>query len=454
MSIVPPKLQRVSKLTITFLVDNNLEWMTKLPPGFTHELQQHIPHSRKAGTGEPGAGVPVLDFNDFCCGAHGFSALIETEPVLAIDGGDATAPGGSAEGALDPAAHYYTLFDTGPDSLSLVRNIRALQVPITKIDRVVTSHWHSDHTGGLLSFLDLRRTCVEDGVTTPPLTSAGEGDIIRAQAQSDFDSTSPREFGGVVSNCTVDVHPSRPHLRGIAPPPTWKKVLCALPPDPAFDAIEARGGIVEKRDDGHTVAGGTVWISGEVPRVTEWEKGLLGGVRWVKEGEDAWGDHATRKGDLEASSEDDVIEPAGEAGTGKWIAEPHIMDERYAVVDVEGKGLVVFSSCSHAGIVNVIRDAVKTFNRPIYMIVGGLHLASADLYPRIEPTVKFLSENLRPAPTYVLPMHCTGWKAKIALEGALGEGMVPAGVGHRVEIIGTKEVEGVDAGRMWVRIVE
>ncbi|KAF5320129.1 hypothetical protein D9611_010275 [Ephemerocybe angulata] len=422
MSTDPPKLQRVSKLTITFLVDNNIESMTKLPPGFTHELQQHIPHSRRAEPGEPGAGVPVLDFNDFCCGAHGFAALIETEPVT-TDGVDAIVPGGSGEGALDPAAHYYTLFDTGPDSLSLVRNIRALQVPITKIDRVVTSHWHSDHTGGLLSFLDLRRKCAEDGVVTPPLTSAGE-----FEGQSDLDSTSAREFRGV-------------------------KVLCALPPDPAFGDIEAAGGIIETRDDGHTVAGGTVWISGEVPRVTEWEKGLLGGVRWVKEGEDAWRDNATRKGDLE-SSEDDVIEPAGEAGTGKWIAEPHIMDERYAAVDVEGKGLVVFSSCSHAGIVNVIRDAVKTFNRPIYMIVGGLHLATADLYPRIEPTVKFLSENLRPAPTYVLPMHCTGWKAKIALEEALGEGVVPAGVGHRVEIIGTKEIEGVDAGRMWVRIVE
>jgi hypothetical protein len=64
------------------------------------------------------------------------------------------------------------------------------------------------------------------------------------------------------------------------------------------------------------------------------------------------------------------------------------MDERYAAVDVLGKGLVIFSalsafslvsgrvsrlipenSCSHAGIVNVVKDAVEKFSRPIYMVL-------------------------------------------------------------------------------------
>jgi len=44
------------------------------------------------------------------------------------------------------------------------------------------------------------------------------------------------------------------------------------------------------------------------------------------------------------------------------------MDERYAAVDVLGKGLVLFSSCSHAGICNVVTDAVKRFQRPVYMV--------------------------------------------------------------------------------------
>lgn len=91
-----------------------------------------------------------------------------------------------------------------------------------------------------------------------------------------------------------------------------------------------------------------------------------------------------------------------------------------------------FFSCSHAGICNVITDAVKTLNRPIYMVIGGMHLAPPDQVYRIAPTVEFISKSLRPAPTYVLPMHCTGFKAKIALEHELGEGCVPAGVGMKV----------------------
>jgi len=54
-------------------------------------------------------------------------------------------------------------------------------------------------------------------------------------------------------------------------------------------------------------------------------------------------------------------------GTG-WTDEREILDERYAAIDVAGKGLVIFSACSHAGIVNVVKDAVATFSRPVYMV--------------------------------------------------------------------------------------
>ena len=39
--------------------------MTKLPPGFTHEVSQHIrlyPHPDEV------TGVPVIDLDLFCCG--------------------------------------------------------------------------------------------------------------------------------------------------------------------------------------------------------------------------------------------------------------------------------------------------------------------------------------------------------------------------------------------------
>jgi len=263
----------------------------------------------------------------------------------------------------------FTLFDTGPDSRSLVRNIRSLNVPISEIERVIISHWHADHSGGLLSFLELR------GPSTRP--------------------------------CIIDLHPDRPEARGIAPPPTYDKVIGRLPPDPTFELIEKAGAKIEVSKEGHAVADGAVWVSGEIPRITDFESGLLSGVRWFKT-------------DNEQS--------------GKWVKEEDIMDERYACIDVVGKGLVIFSACSHAGIVNVVKDAVTKFRRPIHMIIGGLHLAGPELAYRIPPTVDFLSRQLKPSPTYILPMHCSGFNSKIALQTAFGEGCVPAGAGLKVEI--------------------
>lgn len=190
---------------------------------------------------------------------------------------------------------HLILFDTGPDSRSLVHNIRSMNVESSDIERVVLSHWHADHSGGLLSFLELR--------------------------------------GPSTSQCIIDLHPDRPIARGIAPPPNFDKVIARLPPDPTFDLIEKAGGKVELHKTGHTVADDTVWVSGEIPRITDFEAGLLGGVRWVQ-------------------SEDD--------GTYRWVKEEvgsyhmfdtanvliiqHIMDERYVCIDVASKGLVIFSA--------------------------------------------------------------------------------------------------------------
>ncbi|KAJ6499998.1 beta-lactamase-like protein [Mycena vitilis] len=344
-------LRSVDRLVITFLV---IEWFTKLPAGFTHELPQHLQQKNPPLHSHPLTGVPVLDFNVFCCGAHGFSALIETQMA-------------------DEEAHL-TLFDTGPDALSLVRNVKAMQVPVDKVSRIILSHWHSDHSGGALSLLKLR---------------APNG-----------------------PECVVDCHPDRPISRGMARGPLYDKVFGALPDDPSFEEIKAAGGIVEKHAKAHTVAGGAVWVSGEISRITSFEGGIAGAKRWVAE------------------------------DGGKWISDELILDERYVVIDVVGKGLVIFSACSHAGIVNVVRDALATFSRPIHMIIGGLHLAPPDSVDRIEPTISFLSRQIVPAPNFVLPMHCSGFQCKVELEKAFGERCVPAGVGMKIEVLGDKEFDG------------
>ncbi|CCM05016.1 uncharacterized protein FIBRA_07215 [Fibroporia radiculosa] len=355
-------LRTVDKFVATFIVDNCIEWMTKLPPGFTHEVPQHLQDHNPPI--DPVTNTPFIDLENYCCGAHGFSALIETQ--------------------IEGESPHYTLFDTGPESKSIARNIAAMHIPTHQIERVILSHWHSDHSGGILTFLRIR-SASEHAQDMPP--------------------------------CVVDVHPDRPTARAVAfqgPVAGGRPVIGRLPSDPTFEEIRAAGGVVQASGEGHAVADGTVWVSGEIPRVTQFEGGLLSGIRWVEK-----------------------------EGRGEWIKEEQLMDERYAAVDVAGKGLILFSACSHAGIVNVVKDAVKTFSRPVYMIIGGLHLAGAELMPRIDPTVDFLANRLRPSPTYVLPMHCTGFAAKVALEHALGKACVPAGVGHKVTVDGDREADKI-----------
>lgn len=81
--------------------------MTKLPPGFTHELPQHL-QQHNHGVFDEQKEVPVLDFDRFCCGefiwfnlvcrsygttqywrtarlgAHGFSALIVSSTTAIV----------------------------------------------------------------------------------------------------------------------------------------------------------------------------------------------------------------------------------------------------------------------------------------------------------------------------------------------------------------------------------
>ncbi len=50
-----------------------------------------------------------------------------------------------------------------------------------------------------------------------------------------------------------------------------------------------------------------------------------------------------------------------------------LLDERFVAVHVTDKGQVVFTACSHAGLINVLTQARTRFpNVPIYGVVGGL----------------------------------------------------------------------------------
>jgi hypothetical protein len=63
-----PSLKRVERLQFTILVDNSIEWMTKMPPGFRSEVKTHL--ERCPPVDSERTGIPILDLDEYCCGGY------------------------------------------------------------------------------------------------------------------------------------------------------------------------------------------------------------------------------------------------------------------------------------------------------------------------------------------------------------------------------------------------
>ncbi|HSR72195.1 MAG TPA: MBL fold metallo-hydrolase, partial [Kiloniellales bacterium] len=196
----------------------------------------------------------------------------------------------------------------------------------------------------------------------------------------------------------VDLHPDRPDQRGVLVP---SGTIMLLPEEPGFDDMTRAGGELERHDEPHPLCGGVFFASGAIDRVTDYETGLAGHYSF-----------------------------RGEAG----VYDPEIMDERFVAASVRGRGVSVFSACSHAGIVNACLGAKAHFpGAPVDLVLGGYHLAGKPMEPRIEPTVRDLMALIEPR--VVAPGHCTGWRAKARLAQSFAPGRYgPSVVGTRYRL--------------------
>jgi 7,8-dihydropterin-6-yl-methyl-4-(beta-D-ribofuranosyl)aminobenzene 5'-phosphate synthase len=89
---------------------------------------------------------------------------------------------------------------------------------------------------------------------------------------------------------------------------------------------------------------------------------------------------------------------------GRLVPDRH-PDEHATCYVVQGRGLVVISSCSHCGVLNAIRAAMAVSGvDKLHAVLGGFHLGVAppDYVDHTIAEIKAL------APDVVIPMHCTG----------------------------------------------
>lgn len=282
-------------------------------------------------------GMRELSGDRLCYACHGLSHLI-------------TATRGTLQ--------HTVLFDSGPEEAAFERNSERLGVDLGAVESIVLSHGHWDHAGGMLKALTLVR-------------NRNGGRPIPYYAHPDMFRTRARRLPSGDFLPTKDV--------------------------PGIEALSAHGANVHCTRQSQLLLDGMFYLSGEIPRVTPFERGLPA--------------HYQRAED------------------GNWVPDPWLIDERFLMVNVADKGLVVFTACSHAGVINVLKHARESSpGIPIYAVIGGFHLAGPN-QEIIPDTVQAMREfNLHT----IAAGHCTGWRAVKELANTFGETVVnPSAVGKR-----------------------
>lgn len=97
------------------------------------------------------------------------------------------------------------------------------------------------------------------------------------------------------------------------------------------------------------------------------------------------------------------------------------------------RGLVVFNSCSHGGIVNIVQGVRDQLQKPVCAVVGGLHMFSASAPSGMNCTPEYArgvaDALLEQGVERVYTGHCTGPAAFAVLKERLGDRLCPLSAG-------------------------
>jgi len=208
---------------------------------------------------------------------------------------------------------------------------------LKKVDFIVLSHGHYDHTGGLLGILEY-----------------------------------------IYKKVPVIFHPEALKPKFVLKKKRFKKAGIPF----RVSELEKSNGILSlKRGPTFLLPG--VWVSGEIKRVTPFER--VNGFKTIK---------------------------------GRRVVNDHMPDDQALFVSVRDKGLIVVTGCAHAGLINTLKQAQRmTRFTEVHAVIGGFHLASASA-ERVKATIEELQKT---GPKAIMPCHCTGKKAIVKFIETFGE---------------------------------
>ncbi len=257
---------------------------------------------------------------------------------------------------------------------TLTHNYAVLKVEPVNADALILSHGHLDHYGALPDI-----ALVAQGKWKPGLTLYAGGEDTFCHR------TVVTPAGTAVDQGQLD-----------------------------REGLEARGLKVVLAKQPTVVAGHAI-TSGQIPRISEFEKPPAT-ARLVAGPMDG-ACSATHFGATKV-----------EAKPGELVPDT-FQGEHATAYHVKDRGLVVITSCGHAGVINSVRHVQKvTGLEKVHAVVGGFHLAPAPDEIVAKTVAAFKAIN----PDYIIPMHCTGLNTIIAVHREMPAKLVMPSTGTRV----------------------
>ena len=89
------------------------------------------------------------------------------------------------------------------------------------------------------------------------------------------------------------------------------------------------------------------------------------------------------------------------------------------------RGMVIITGCAHPGVVQMVEQAIRLTDEPVYLVMGGFHLGQTSR-SRITGIVESFKEM---GVEKVAPSHCTGNQAIEMFREAYGDAFIDAGAG-------------------------
>jgi len=296
---------------------------------------------------QPGISIPFLPAE------HGLAVSIEV-----IDG-DIT--------------HLF-LLDTGGPVNTIIENSKKLKVDLNKVEKLILSHGHTDHYGGLTKVMAELKEGTEFILNPKCFTNRNHAAVIRPGEELSVEEMNTKYR---------QLKKEKKFKFDIKMPLLNKTLITNLANEHNIKIIETN-------------------------QPVKLYKGI------------------TTSGEIELFDKDEVSKGFFLINENKKFEKNYFRDETSIYINVKNKGLVVLTGCGHCGIMNTIKHGQKlTGINKIYAVIGGFH-EEWNSDEIIDKKVKYFEEI---NPEIICGMHCTGFKFNVKMSKH------PA---HTLGIVGTE----------------